>query len=92
MKNIFVRFGIPYELVSYIGDNLHQPLFAILQLSMVSTRYFLVPTRQANDEAESAIKVAKRILKQPDIFVALMAYCSTSITATGESLAELLMD
>ena len=93
MKNIFVRFGIPYELVSYISDNLHQPLFAILQLSTVSTRDVLVPTRQANDEAESAIKLIKgAILKQPDILVALMANCSTSITATDASLAELLMD
>ena len=46
---------------------------------------------QSNGAAENAEKIAKRILWQPDIFLTLMAYCSTPITATGVSPAELLM-
>ena len=47
---------------------------------------------QANGAAESAEEVAKRILRQPDIFLALMAHHITPITATEVSPAELLMD
>ncbi|XP_056014988.1 uncharacterized protein K02A2.6-like [Ostrea edulis] len=46
---------------------------------------------QANGEAESVVKVAKRILKQPDVFLALMAYRSTPVHATGTSPSELIM-
>ena len=38
---------------------------------------------QANGAVENAEKIAKRTLTQPDIFVALMAYNSTPVTATG---------
>ena len=46
---------------------------------------------RANRAAESAVKIAERILRRPDIFLALMAYRSTPITATGVSPAELLI-
>lgn len=46
---------------------------------------------QANREAESAVKTAKKILQQDDIFIALMAYWSTPISATGVTAAELIM-
>ena len=46
---------------------------------------------QANGAAESAVKIAKRILRQPDIFLVLMAYHSIPITPTGVSPAKLLM-
>ena len=43
---------------------------------------------QANGAAESAVKIAKKILRQADIFLALMTYRSTPI---GVSPAERLM-
>ena len=46
---------------------------------------------QSNGAAESAVKIAKK-LQQPDIFLVLMVWRSTPITAIGVSTAELLMD
>lgn len=46
---------------------------------------------QANGETECGVKIAKHILKQPDIFKVLMAYRSTPIAATGVRPAELIM-
>ncbi len=47
--------------------------------------------QQSNGMAESAIKVAKRILRQSDPEQALMIYNSSPIAATGYSPAQLLM-
>lgn len=46
---------------------------------------------QANGEADSAVKTAKKILQQDDIFIALMAYWSPPISATEVTAAELIM-
>lgn len=46
---------------------------------------------QANGEVESAVKTAKKILQQDDVLVALMAYRSTPISATGVTPSELIM-
>ncbi len=46
---------------------------------------------QANGAAKRAMKIVKKILQQPDIFLTLMAYHSTPITSTGVSRAGLLM-
>ena len=43
-------------------------------------------------QANGAVNIAKRILRQPDIFLILMAYRSTPITTAGVRHAELLMD
>ena len=46
---------------------------------------------QANGEAESAVKVAKKIISQADPHLALLNYRSTKHSATGVSPAEALM-
>lgn len=38
---------------------------------------------QATGDADSDVKIAKRFLEQPDIFIALMAYRSLLISVTG---------
>ncbi|XP_062593536.1 uncharacterized protein K02A2.6-like [Saccostrea cucullata] len=92
LKNILARWGIPEELVTDNGTQFTSDSF-----KKFAAKYGFAHTTtsphypQANGEAESAVKTAKRILQQDDIFVALMAYRSTPISTTGVSPAELIM-
>ena len=91
MKNIFSHHGIP-ELV--VSDN--GPQFASQQFSMFGEVYnFKHQTTsphfpQANGAAESAVKAVKEILKQDDIFLALLSYRATPIPELGKSPAEMM--
>ena len=46
---------------------------------------------QANVEAESGVRIATKILRQRDSFMALMSYTATPRTATGVSPCQLMM-
>ena len=89
---MFARWGIPEVFVSDNGGQFASESFKKFALQYGFRHIYTSPHfPQANGEAGSAVKIAKRILRQPDVFLALMAYRSTPVTATGVSPSELIM-
>ena len=79
MKGIFARWGVPEEIVS---DN--RPQFSSEQFRKFSQEYdfkhFTTSPYypQANGEEESGVRIAKKILRQRDPFLALVLQNDTS--------------
>ncbi|XP_033739240.1 uncharacterized protein K02A2.6-like [Pecten maximus] len=92
MKNIFAHWGIPEELVSDNGTQFASDEFADFARDYEFRQVFSSPHYpQGNGEAESAVKIAKRILAQDDVFAALMVYRATPNGSTGYSPSQLIM-
>lgn len=75
MKDLFSKYGIPNTVVKYNGGHYKSDSFK--QFSEQYGFYYITTSRhfpRTNGKAESAVKIAKRILKQSDVFITLLAY------------------
>lgn len=91
-KSIFVRYGNPDFLFTDNGPPYSSQAFSEFMRSIACTHTTSSPHfAQSNGSAERAVATAKRILAQPDVFSALLAYRSTPHSATGETPAKMLM-
>jgi hypothetical protein len=91
-KCSFARFGIPSEVVSDNGPCFSSAEFKQFADECGFTHITTSPHfPQANGQAESAVKIAKKIMQQPDPMFALLNYRATLTTATGYSPAKLLL-
>lgn len=92
LKNIFARWSIPETLVCDNGP----PFFSEEFISCSVQFGFVYVTSspyypQTNGETESGVKIGRKILKQGDPFIALMAYQAAAIPATGVTPSQLIM-
>eukprot|EP00918_Siedleckia_nematoides_P098125 GHVU01214828.1.p1 GENE.GHVU01214828.1~~GHVU01214828.1.p1 ORF type:complete len:271 (+),score=8.45 GHVU01214828.1:47-814(+) len=92
LKSVFASWGVPELLTTDNAGQFTAELFKSFAEEYNFQQVLSSPYHaQANGEAESAVKIAKRILKQDDSFSALLAYRSTTVQATGSSPTKLIM-
>ena len=92
IKAIFARWGIPLEVVTDNGPQFDSSDFENFATEYGFDHITSSPTyAQSNGAAESAVKIAKKLLQQEDPYRAFLAYRNTPIAATGRSPAELLV-
>ena len=90
MKNSFAHHGIPETVISDNGTQFTSAEFKTFPVDWNFQHVTSSPHYpQSNGEAERAVKTAKELLKQDDIFLALLTYRSTPIPDLGASPAEL---
>ena len=91
-KNMFAHWGIPDEVVTDNGTQFFSDEFRVFAETYgfghtTSSPYF----PQSNGEVETAVQTAKKILKQDDRFLALMAYRATPVQPIQTSPCQLIM-
>ena len=90
LKKCFALNGIPECVFSDNGPCFHSNEFQEFAKSWNFSHTTSSPRYpQANGQAESAVKIAKQILKQEDPHLALLSYRATPVQSTGYSPAEL---
>ena len=92
LKNFFSHHGVPETVVSDNGTQFSSAEFRTFADRWNFNHVTSSPHYpQSNGAAERAVKTVKEILRQDDIFLALLSYRSTPIPDLGASPAELAM-
>ena len=92
LAKLFAGHGIPETIVSDNGPQFSSGEFHDFAREFDFTHVTSSPHfPQANGQAESAVKIAKKMLRQKSLEIALMNYRATVHQATGQSPAVMLM-
>ena len=91
LKEMFARWGICDKITTDNG-----PQFSSDEFKKFAEEYGFEHVTsspgfpQSNGGAERAVQIAKKILRQDDIFLGLMTYRATPVAATGKSPAQIM--